>query len=57
MRILEKLYIDGFIVAMLGAVALGWLLPTSGHVPVPHTPSVTVSAAAGISDSRTTSGS
>ena len=57
MRILEELYIDGFIVAMLGAVALGWLLPTSGHVPVPHTPSVTVSAAAGISDSRTTSGS
>jgi len=31
MRILEKLYIDGFIVAMLGAVALGWLLPTSGN--------------------------
>lgn len=30
MRILEKLYIDGFIVALLGAVALGWLLPTSG---------------------------
>jgi solute carrier family 10 (sodium/bile acid cotransporter), member 7 len=30
MRILEKLYIDGFIVAMLGAVALGWLLPMSG---------------------------
>jgi solute carrier family 10 (sodium/bile acid cotransporter), member 7 len=31
MRILEKFYIDGFIVAMLGAVALGWLLPLSGH--------------------------
>jgi hypothetical protein len=31
MRILEKLYIEGFIVAMLGAVALGWLLPLSGH--------------------------
>ncbi len=31
MRILKKLYIDGFILALVGAVALGAVVPTSGR--------------------------